>query len=61
MLEDIKGPHNTCMGSDDEAFDAEKENTDKIVKFEEQQEKDFNIKQEFIQKKEDKEKRAQDE
>ena len=44
MLEDIKGPHNTCLGSDEEGFDAEKENTDKIVKFEEQQEKDFNIK-----------------
>jgi hypothetical protein len=34
MLEECKGPQNTCVGSDDENFDAEKENLSAIVKYE---------------------------
>lgn len=44
MLEDCKGPHNTCVASDEEGFDAEAENENCHIKFEEQQEKNFKVK-----------------
>lgn len=61
MLEDCKGPHNTCVASDEEGFDAEAENENCHIKFEEQQEKNFKVKQEFQMKKEEREKKEKEE
>jgi len=44
MLEDCRGPQNTCVGSDDENFDADQENRSAAIKYEEQNMKEYQIK-----------------